>query len=132
MANNEQNPFQESTLEPENDIVSEQTGTTKDDRLYGMLIYLSSFIVGFFGPLLIWLIKREDSKFVDRVGKDYLNFFLSYTIWTIISTILCMILIGFLFLIVLSILLIVFTIIGAVKSYRGETYLPPLSIRFFK
>lgn len=132
MTNNEQNPFQQSTLEPENDLVSEQTGTTKDDRLFGMLIYLSSFIVGFFGPLLIWLIKREDSQFVDRVGKDYLNFFVSYTIWTIISTILCIILIGFLFLFVFSILLFVFTIIGAVKAYHGKAYLPPLSIRFFK
>ncbi|MDT3995693.1 DUF4870 domain-containing protein, partial [Mammaliicoccus fleurettii] len=64
--------------------------------------------------------------------KDYLNFFISYTIWSIVSGLLCLILIGFILIPILTVLLFVFTIIGAMKSYNGETYLPPFSIRFIK
>ncbi|MEY9141888.1 putative Tic20 family protein [Mammaliicoccus lentus] len=43
-----------------------------------------------------------------------------------------MIIIGIILLPILAILVFIFTIIGAVKAYQGETYLPPLSIRFIK
>ncbi|MDT3973505.1 DUF4870 domain-containing protein, partial [Staphylococcus saprophyticus] len=83
-------------------------------------------------PLIIWLIKREDSPFVDRAGKNYFNFLLSYVIWSIIGTITMLILIGFVLLPIIVILNFIFTIVAAVKAYNGEDYLPPLSIRFFK
>ncbi|MGK9044472.1 DUF4870 domain-containing protein [Mammaliicoccus vitulinus] len=132
MTNDEQNPFQHSTLNEDNAQLNENTNTSDDDRLFGMLIYLTSFFAAFFGPLIIWLIKRDDSPFIDKIGKDYLNFFISYTIWSIVSSLLCIILIGFILLPILAILLFVFTIIGAIKAYKGETYLPPLSIQFIK
>nr|WP_263314914.1 DUF4870 domain-containing protein [Mammaliicoccus sp. Marseille-Q6498] len=132
MDNNEQNPFQESTLNHENKNINNNGSTTDDERLFGMLIYLTSFFTYLVAPLIIWLIKRENSSFVDKIGKDFLNFYISYTIWSFIAGLLCIVLIGLLIIPILVILLIVFTIIGAVKAYNGETYLPPLSIRFFK
>lgn len=83
-------------------------------------------------PLVIWLIKREDSAFVDRAGKNYFNFLISYVIWLTVSTILMFILIGFILFPIFAILNFIFTIVAAVKAYNGEDYLPPLSIRFFK
>ncbi|RIP37444.1 DUF4870 domain-containing protein [Staphylococcus gallinarum] len=103
-----------------------------DARLMAMLIYVLSFFTSIIGPLIIWLIKRDESPFVDRAGKNYFNFYLSYFIWTIVATVLLLVLIGFIILPILAILMIVFTIIAAVKSYNGEDYLAPLSIRFFK
>ncbi|WP_210620010.1 DUF4870 domain-containing protein [Mammaliicoccus lentus] len=133
MTNNEQNPFQESTIHDENNInFDNQASTSDDERLYGMLIYLTSIFTTLIAPLIIWLIKRDDSPFVDRIGKDYLNFFISYTIWGIVAGVLCLIIIGIILLPILAILGFIFTIIGAVKAYQGETYLPPLSIRFIK
>lgn len=127
MTNNEQEPFRESTINNE-----QFNQPTDDERLYGMLIYLTSFFTTLIAPLIIWLIKREDSPFVDRVGKDFLNFFISYTIWMIVASLLMLLLIGFVIAPILVILCFVFTIIGAVKSYNGETYLPPLTIRMIK
>ena len=133
MTNSEQNPFQESTIHEENNInIDNQTSTNDDERLFGMLIYLTSLFTALIAPLIIWLIKRDESSFVDRIGKDYLNFFISYTIWGIVAGALCLIIIGIILLPILAILVFIFTIIGAVKAYQGETYLPPLSIRFFK
>ncbi|MGG4549965.1 DUF4870 domain-containing protein [Rossellomorea marisflavi] len=97
-----------------------------------MLIYLTSFFTTFIGPLIIWLMKREDSEFVDFHGKEYLNFLISYTIYSIVASLLMLILIGFVLLPVVGILAFVFTIIAAVKSYGGETYRIPTVIRFIK
>ncbi|ARB40073.1 MULTISPECIES: DUF4870 domain-containing protein [Mammaliicoccus] len=132
MSENEQNPFQQTTTHSTYEDVSQHLDTTDDDRLFGMLIYLTSFFASFFAPLIIWLIKRENSPFVDRIGKDYLNFFISYTIWGIVGTLLCLVLVGFIILPILAILAFIFTVIGAIKAYNGETYLPPLSIRMIK
>ncbi|WP_436860379.1 DUF4870 domain-containing protein [Staphylococcus caeli] len=103
-----------------------------DARLMATLIYVLSFFAPLLAPLIIWLIKREESPFVDRAGKNYFNFLISYAIWLTVSSIAMIILIGFILAPVISILLIVFTIIAAVKAYNGEDYLAPLSIRFFK
>lgn len=103
-----------------------------DARLMATLIYVLSFFTTFLAPLVIWLIKREDSVFVDRAGKNYFNFLISYVIWLTVSTILMFILIGFILFPIFAILNFIFTIVAAVKAYNGEDYLPPLSIRFFK
>ncbi|MFS0674719.1 DUF4870 domain-containing protein [Ornithinibacillus sp. 179-J 7C1 HS] len=106
--------------------------TTEDDRLFAMLLYILSFPFPVLGPLLIWLIKRDNSAFVDFHGKEYFNFIISFTIYTIISSILMIILIGFLLAFIVGITAIILTIIAAVKAYQGETFRIPLVIRFIR
>lgn len=105
---------------------------SSDDRLMGTLIYVLSFFTSLIAPLIIWLIKREDSPFIDKTGKNYFNFLLSYMIWLIVASIAMFIIIGFILFPIIAILNFIFTIVAAVKSYNGEDYLPPLSIKFFK
>ncbi|WP_251517880.1 MULTISPECIES: DUF4870 domain-containing protein [Staphylococcus] len=109
-----------------------QNQPTDDDRLMAALIYVSSFFGSFIAPLIIWIIKRDESTFIDRTGKNYWNFFISYSIWLTISTLLMFILIGIIIAPIIAILMFIFTIVGAIKAYQGEDYLPPLSIPFFK
>ena len=103
-----------------------------DARLMATLIYVLSFFTSLIAPLIIWLIKRDESPFVDRAGKNYLNFLLSYLIWITVASIAIFIIIGIIILPILLLLNFIFTIVAAVKAYNGEDYLPPLSIRFFK
>ncbi|MFC4403431.1 DUF4870 domain-containing protein [Gracilibacillus xinjiangensis] len=103
-----------------------------DERLFSMLIYLLSFFFAVLAPLIIWLMKRDDSDLVDFHGKEYFNFFISFTIYGIISTILMLLLIGFVLIFVVCIAGFVLTIIGAVKAYQGEKYKMPLVIHFIK
>ncbi len=105
---------------------------TQDERLFASLIYILSFFTSIIGPLIIWLIKGSESEFVNKTGKDYFNFVISYTIWFIISGILMLVLVGFITFIVLAIMQFIFSIIAAVKAYNGEKYLIPLSIPFLK
>lgn len=111
---------------------------SSSEKNYAMLCHLvafSGFIIPFgsiIGPLVMWLIKKEESEFINYHGKESLNFQISIAIYTIISGILALVLIGILFLIALGIIWIVFIIIASVKTSEGEEYRYPLTIRFVK
>lgn len=105
---------------------------TEDDKLFAMLIYVLSFFFPLIAPLLIWLLKRDQSSFIDYHGKEYLNFLISITVYGFISGILVILLIGIVLLIILGIGAFVLTIMAAVKSYQGERYRFPLIFRIIK
>ncbi|PTI73491.1 DUF4870 domain-containing protein, partial [Staphylococcus xylosus] len=90
-----------------------------DARLMATLIYVLSFFTSLIAPLIIWLIKRDESPFVDRAGKNYLNFLLSYLIWITVASIAIFIIIGIIILPILLLLNFIFTIVAAVKAYNG-------------
>ena len=110
----------------------------KDERMWGMfchLIAFSGYIIPFgsvLGPLVIWLIKKDEMPFVDDQGKESLNFQLSMLIAFIVSLLLTLVLIGFLFLGVLIIYQIVVIIIASIKANDGVKYRYPYTIRFIK
>jgi uncharacterized Tic20 family protein len=109
-----------------------------DERLFAMLCHLGGFATYFipFGniivPLIIWLIKRETSSYVDDHGKAALNFQISMTIYVIIAGFLCILLIGIPILFILIILDIVLIIKASVDAYNGRFFKYPLSLRIFK
>ncbi len=109
----------------------------KQARLWGMLCHLTalSLLLGIpfgniLGPLVIWLIKKEDYSFVDQQGKESLNFQISLTIYTIAAGILCIVLIGIPLLIGLFIAFFVLVVIASIKTSNGEPYRYPMTIRF--
>ncbi len=102
---------------------------SQDERLIAAAIYVVSFFTAFIGPLIIWLIKKDDSPFIDYHGKEYLNFLISYAVYSVISVVLMLVLIGFILIWVVGLLAFIFTIIAAVKAYDGQTYRIPLVFR---
>lgn len=102
---------------------------------WAMLCHLSSlamFVAPFgnlLGPLVIWLIKKDESGFIDRHGKESLNFQGSVTLYYII---LCVTIIGIPLTAVLLILQVVFVIIASIEANKGNSYTYPLTIRFIK
>lgn len=103
-----------------------------DDRMFGVLIWIVGLFFSIIGPLIVWLVKRDQSAYVDAVGKTVLNFNISYTIWIIVTALLSIILIGIPFLIAAGVMYFVFSIVGAVKANQGEDFTPWLTIRFLK
>lgn len=122
----------------------DQYGLTKDDKLFGMLCHLSSlagFIIpmgNILGPLIVWLLKKDSSAFVNDQGKEALNFQISLLVYGIAGSIICAILmlviIGFVLIILLGVglglLWLISTIIASVRANEGQTYRYPLTIRF--
>jgi len=84
------------------------------------------------GPLICWLVKRDQSPLVDANGKESLNFQISMTIYMFVSALLIVVLIGLPLLFVIAILDIVFAIVAAVKTSNGEPYRYPLTIPFLR
>ncbi|MFV0338939.1 MAG: DUF4870 domain-containing protein, partial [Chthoniobacterales bacterium] len=62
--------------------------------LSALLAFVLPTFGNLIGPLVIWLLKRQESAEIDQVGKDTLNFQISITIYAIISGILVAVLIG--------------------------------------
>jgi uncharacterized protein len=103
---------------------------TQDEKNLGIIMHVLS-LCGFslIGPLIVWLVKKDESAFIDAQGRELLNFQLSFVIYAIVSGILCLILIGFVLLAVLAVLWFIFTIIGLVKATEGKVYKFPLTFR---
>jgi len=84
------------------------------------------------GPLLIWLVKREEMPFVDDQGKEALNFNISMTLYMVVSILMIVVLVGFLMIGVLALIWAVLVILAAVRSNEGIPYRYPLTIRFIQ
>jgi uncharacterized Tic20 family protein len=116
--------------------------TAQQSRQWALFAHLSAFaglLIGlnFLGPLIIYLVKKNEDPFVTEHAREALNFNLSVFLYLlgggIVAVLLTLILIGLLLfpvLIAIAIAWIVLTIVAAVKANGGETYRYPLTIRF--
>ncbi len=111
-----------------------------DARTWAMLAHLSSIIasflggMSFLGPLIVWLIFRERSSYVDYHGKEALNFQILMSIAMIGCVFLGIVTcgIGFTIFPILIVVDIVFVVIAAVKANNGEYYKYPFNWRLVK
>ncbi len=103
---------------------------------WSMLCHLTAFgglfvpLGNIWGPLIVWLMKRDQSPEVDAHGKASLNFQISMTIYLVICFFLSFFLIGIPLLIAGSIVWVVVVIIASTRANAGELYNYPLAIRF--
>lgn len=111
----------------------------KEDRQMLMFMHLSqllfliSGIGGIVVPLILWQVKKDEVADMDQQGKEVVNFQLSLLLYYLVSTILVFVLIGFVLLLVVGLLNIVFPIIYGLKAKDGEANIKyPLTIPFIK
>lgn len=97
--------------------------------LLGVFLHFPGHLLG---PLVVWLVKRGDSPEIDAHGKEALNFQISMLLYTLISGVFCLILIGFLFIAILWVLNAVFVIIASIQASEGKFYRYPMTIRFIQ
>ena len=130
---------------PENQTPAVPSSATSDNSLAVVmhLLGFSWFVFPFYGnilgPLVLWLIKRGDSSYLDRVGKEVLNFQISFSIYIsaaiAVGTVLLIFLIGILFYLLAAaiwVAWVILMIVGAVKTSNGEEYKYPFTIRLLQ
>lgn len=106
--------------------------STPDERTWAMLAHLSSVIayllggLTFLGPLIVWLIKKDQSAFVADQAKEALNFQIAVLLASLVCGLTC----------VLAILIpvilvgnIVYSIMGAMEANKGVCYRYPYTLR---
>ncbi len=108
------------------------TATSQDEKTLAIVMHVLG-LVGFpiIGPLVIWLMKKDISAYLDAQGRELMNFQVSVLIYAMVSALLCIILIGFPMLFVVGVGSLIFTIIGLVKASDGLIYRFPYILRFF-
>jgi uncharacterized protein len=92
---------------------------------------LAGLVIGlnWLGPLIVYLVKKDEHPFIADQSREALNFNLSVFIYIIISAILIIVVIGFVLLPVIAIAWLVLTIVAAVRANNGEAYRYPLTLR---
>jgi len=109
-----------------------------DTRTWGMFCHLSAFagfIIPFFnivGPLIVWLIKKDEMAYVDHHGKEALNFQITIFLAFIACIVLSFVVIGVFLIPIVGIFSFVMTIIAGIKANGGEHYKYPICLRLIK
>jgi len=115
----------------------------RDARTWAMVCHLAGLafllpvapVIGsVIGPLIVWLVKKDQFPFVDEQGKEAVNFQITMLIYGAVSFIFWLICIGVFLTAAVGIVDIVLVIIAAMKANDGQHYRYPypLIFRFIK
>jgi|ERR1035438_2667742 uncharacterized Tic20 family protein len=102
---------------------------TSDERTMAILSHILTFVAPFLAPLIIYLIKKDESKFVEWHAKESLNFQITLVI---ICIILVLTVVGIFFLWFVGIAAMVLVIVASVRASESKLYRYPFSIRLIK
>lgn len=110
---------------------------TSDQRTYALIMHLSLVASHFLplalviAPMVMWLIKKDESAFLDDHGKEATNFQLSLLLYALLIGALSVVSCGIaaVAFIPLYVLAIVGMVLGAAAANRGEYYRYPACLR---
>lgn len=97
-------------------------GMTQDDKTLAMLAYLLGIFTGFVGPLVLWLLKKDQSKFIAFHALQALFLHAVVVLGYVLSGLLTFVLIGFLTYPAFFLLGVVFSLVAGLAANRGEWY----------
>ena len=100
-----------------------------DDKMWAMFAHLSFFVLGIIGPLVIWIVKKEKSPYVEDQAKEALNFQLAVTIVAMVSA-MTIVLIPFAMIAMLGGM--IYSVLAAVEANNGNYYRYPYTLRLIK
>ena len=112
---------------------------TADERNLAVLAHLSGCagilgagLLGFVGPLIIYLLKKDSSPYIEAQSKEALNFQITIILAMIASAILTVVVIGVFLWFATVICDFIFCILACVAASKGEDYRYPISLRLVK
>jgi len=105
---------------------------SQDDRNMALLCHVLGLLASVFGPLILWVLMKDKSSFVDFHGKQAINFQITLILLYMGSGVLMCVYIGILTGLATFAIQVIFTILPAMKAYEGERYVIPLAIPFLR
>jgi uncharacterized Tic20 family protein len=100
-------------------------------HLGGLAIFTGIPFGNILVPLVIWLLKRNADPFIDRHGRESLNFQVTMLAYGVVAFLLIFVAIGVLLLPVLLIADIVLMVRAAIAASEGRDYRYPFTLRLF-
>lgn len=114
------------------DLDKPATAPSKDDCNIAMLAHLLGIVTGFIAPLILWIVKKDESPYIGEQAKEALNFQITMAIAFVVSWMLMIILIGVLLVFLLCIANFIFCILAAIAASKGENYRYPFTLRLLQ
>jgi uncharacterized Tic20 family protein len=108
-----------------------------DERNWAMSAHVLSvvsawFALGLFAPLVVLLVKGNDSGFVRRHAVESLNFQINALVYTVVFALLIFVGIGLVLLPLYGLFYLACVITGGVRASSGRDYRYPLTLRFVR
>ena len=129
-------PAPDSSFEPS--AADAGAGPTQEERNWALGAHLSGLlgyvvVVGsVIGPLVIWLVKKEESEYIAQQALEALNFQITIFILSLICAVLALCVVGVFLRFPILVADLVLTIMAAVAASRGEPYRYPFSLRLIR
>ena len=98
----------------------------------GLNLITGGLFTGLIAAVIAFFVLKDRGPFVRAHAATTLNFQITLMIGEIIGLILLLVFIGWIVLLVVWVLNIIFSIMGALAAARGDWYTYPMSIPFFK
>jgi uncharacterized Tic20 family protein len=105
--------------------------TSQDSKNLALLLWVGTFFFGFIPGLVLYLVKQDD-KYVFTQAKESLNWCITAALAYVVASILTIIVIGALLFPVIGLCHLVFCIMGAIATYRGDNFKLPFAVRLIK
>jgi uncharacterized Tic20 family protein len=114
---------------------------THDDRNLALIAHLSGCVgvlaggfIGFLGPLIIYLMKKDTSPYVESQAKEALNFQITLLLISVACALVVAASCGMLFPLLFApmILQVTFSVIAAMAVRDGSHYRYPFNLRLFQ
>lgn len=118
--------------------ISPPLSPSPEEKNWGVILHLSVLLgvfiplAGFVAPVVLWILKRPESEYLDEIGKEVVNYLITLGIGFAIATILMTVFIGVFLFPVLVVISLVLTITAAVRTSGGEFYRYPYILRLIK
>lgn len=113
----------------ENDFQQNFIPPTQDEKTLATLAHILGCFGSFIVPLIIYLVKKDESPYVREHAKEALNFQISMAIYYTICFITLIILVGIIGFVFFGIFSLVVSIVAAIKALDGKPYRYPMCIR---
>ena len=106
--------------------------SASDEKTWSILSHVGGIILGFVGPLIVFLIYKDRSAVIRAHSVQALNFQLTLLIAYVVGYILAIVIIGFLVVAAAAIVSLIFGIMAALAANEGRAYKYPFAIAFVK
>lgn len=100
-----------------------------DETTFAVLVHVLSLFTGVFGPLIVWLVIRDQSQFVDAHGREAINFQVTLYLGAFVAFLLIFLLVGFLLLTALVVLHFLLPLFAALTAAGHRPFHYPFTVR---
>ncbi|HOM60162.1 MAG TPA: DUF4870 domain-containing protein [Anaerohalosphaeraceae bacterium] len=105
---------------------------SKDSLNLAILCHLLGMFTSFLGPLILWLVKKDEDEYVEHHSREALNFQITLLLGYYAGCLLSFVCIGVLVILAVLAMNFIFCLTAAVAASKGQRYQYPFCLRLVK